>query len=175
MPLAEKLSLFSLIVCFFFSFMVLTMTAILLKDWLFGAIAKYCIFEAWQFEKFFVGKATEHLLGEGVRPEHLNDHRLDRVLDKLYPAGLTEVFVRVALQAARQFGFKMNSLHLEREFVSSWWWVHKQHQIRWARTRSNRNYIRLFERPSPGFEAIYPRLDVQWGWRYPVALESCWW
>jgi transposase len=27
------------------------------------------------FEKFFVGKATEHLLGEGIRPEHLNDDR----------------------------------------------------------------------------------------------------
>lgn len=40
------------------------------------------------FEKFFVGKATEHLLGEGVCPEHLNDDRLGRVLDKLYEAGL---------------------------------------------------------------------------------------
>ena len=27
------------------------------------------------FEKFFVGKATEHLLGEGIEPEHLNDDR----------------------------------------------------------------------------------------------------
>ncbi len=27
------------------------------------------------FEKFFVGKATEHLLGEGIRAEHLNDDR----------------------------------------------------------------------------------------------------
>jgi transposase len=34
------------------------------------------------FEKFFVGKATEHLLGEGIRPEHLNDDRLGRILDK---------------------------------------------------------------------------------------------
>ena len=67
----------------------------------------------YMFEKFFVGKATEHLLGEGVRPEHLNDDRLGRVLDKLYQAGLTEIFVRVALQAARQFGVKMNSLHLD--------------------------------------------------------------
>ncbi len=25
------------------------------------------------FKQFFVGKATEHLLGEGVLPEHLND------------------------------------------------------------------------------------------------------
>lgn len=45
------------------------------------------------FEKFFVGKATEHLLGEGISPEHLNDDRLGRVLDKLYSAGLTEVFL----------------------------------------------------------------------------------
>jgi len=37
----------------------------------------------YMFEKFFVGKATEHLLGR-VRPEHLNDDRLGRVLDKLY-------------------------------------------------------------------------------------------
>lgn len=49
------------------------------------------------FEKFFVGKATEHLLGEEISPEHLNDDRLGRVLDKLYDAGLTQVFVTVAL------------------------------------------------------------------------------
>lgn len=65
------------------------------------------------FEKFFVGKATEHLLGEGIRPEHLNDDRLGRVLDKLYSAGLTEVFVTVALSAARKFGVKIDSLHLD--------------------------------------------------------------
>lgn len=53
--------------------------------------------------------ATEHLLGEGIRPEHLNDDRLGRVLDKLYEAGLTEVFVTVALCAARKFGVKMDS------------------------------------------------------------------
>ncbi len=65
------------------------------------------------FEKFFVGKATEHLLGEEIRPEHLNDDRLGRVLDKLYSAGLTEVFVSVALQAARKFRVQMDSLHLD--------------------------------------------------------------
>ncbi len=36
------------------------------------------------FEKFFTGIATEHLLGEGIRPEHLNDDKLGRILDKLY-------------------------------------------------------------------------------------------
>jgi transposase len=65
------------------------------------------------FEKFFKGIATEHLLGEGIQPEHLNDDRLGRVLDKLYNAGLTEIFIRIALSAAGRFGVKMNSLHLD--------------------------------------------------------------
>jgi len=39
-------------------------------------------------EKFWEGKATEHLLGVGIKPEHLNDDRLGRVLDKLYSLGL---------------------------------------------------------------------------------------
>jgi len=36
------------------------------------------------FEEYFVGKATEHLIGEGVLPEHLNDDRLGRELDKYH-------------------------------------------------------------------------------------------
>jgi transposase len=65
------------------------------------------------FEKFFEGIGTEHLLGEGIQPEHLNDDRLGRVLDKLYDALLTEIFIRVALLAAGKFGVKMDSLHLD--------------------------------------------------------------
>jgi uncharacterized membrane protein YccC len=34
------------------------------------------------FEKFFTGIATEHLLGEGIKTEHLNDDRLGEVLNK---------------------------------------------------------------------------------------------
>ena len=34
------------------------------------------------FEEFFVGKATSHLIGKGILPEHLNDDRLGRALDK---------------------------------------------------------------------------------------------
>lgn len=66
------------------------------------------------FERFFVGLATEHLLGEGISPAHLNDDRLGRVLDKLYyEAGLTQVFVTVAMAAARKFGVKLEFLHLD--------------------------------------------------------------
>ena len=36
------------------------------------------------FSEFFAGKATEHLIGEGVTAEHLNESRLGRVMDQLY-------------------------------------------------------------------------------------------
>ena len=65
------------------------------------------------FEKFFSGIATEHLLGEAIQPEHLNDEPLGRVVDKLYDAGLMEIFIRVPLSAADRFGVKMDSFHLD--------------------------------------------------------------
>jgi len=51
------------------------------------------------FSQFFEGKATEHLIGSGVKPEHFNDDRLGRVLDELFLAGLTRCFVSIALKA----------------------------------------------------------------------------
>ncbi len=66
------------------------------------------------FEEFFTGKATEHLIGRGIEPEHLNDDRLGRVLDKLSDAGLTELFVCVAGRAAERFELpEPTSLHLD--------------------------------------------------------------
>ena len=36
------------------------------------------------FDTFFVVQATEHLSGEGVTPEQLNDDRTGRALDKYH-------------------------------------------------------------------------------------------
>lgn len=65
------------------------------------------------FSKFFEGKATEHLIGEGIKPEHLNDERLGRVLDKLYVVGLSQIFTAIALAAARKFHVALNTAHLD--------------------------------------------------------------
>ena len=67
----------------------------------------------YMFPKFFAGKATEHLIGEGVQPEHLNDDRLGRVMDKLYLKGLSQLFTIVALGAAQRFGVATESVHLD--------------------------------------------------------------
>lgn len=65
------------------------------------------------FEQFFVGKATEHLLGEGVLSEHLNNDRLGRVLDALYLGGLGPLFIAVCMTAARKFGVECKSAHFD--------------------------------------------------------------
>lgn len=65
------------------------------------------------FEQFFVGKATAHLLGEDVQAEYLNDDRLGRGLDQLYQAGVSDLFVGLALQARQRFGVDCRSAHLD--------------------------------------------------------------
>src|SRR5918994_1961372 len=65
------------------------------------------------FEQFFYGKATEHLIAPGIRPGHLNDDRLGRVLDKLFEADPSQIFINVALRAARHFGVCTESVHLD--------------------------------------------------------------
>jgi transposase len=67
------------------------------------------------FQEFFEGKATEHLIAPGVKPEHLNDDKLGRVLDKLFDADLTKVFVSCAMKAASRYSLleRSSSLHLD--------------------------------------------------------------
>ena len=65
------------------------------------------------FGRFFEGKPTEHLLGADVEPRHLNDDKLGRVLDRLYEAGLTSLFVELAGRAISTLGVGTRRLHLE--------------------------------------------------------------
>jgi transposase len=65
------------------------------------------------FGEFFVGKATEHLLGEGIKPEHLNDDRIARGLDSLSNQGLTPLFTSIAMLAKQKCQLSTKSLHLD--------------------------------------------------------------
>jgi len=70
------------------------------------------------FDTFFVGKSTEHLIGEGVTPEQLHDDRIGRALDKYHQAGTTQLFTAIALKAAKKFRVEMNSVHLHSSSIS---------------------------------------------------------
>ena len=65
------------------------------------------------FPKFFEDKATEHLLGKGIKPEHLNEHKIGRVMDKLYQNRLSELFMLIALAAAQKKQINLDFSHLD--------------------------------------------------------------
>ena len=75
------------------------------------------------FPKFFEDKATEHLLGNGIKPEHLNEHKIGRVMDKLYDYGLSELFLLIALAAAKKYQINLEFSHLDSSSFS----VHGQY------------------------------------------------
>ncbi len=66
------------------------------------------------FPQFFQDKATEHLLGLGILPEYLNDDKIGRVMDKLYVKGLTNIFLLIALAAAKKYNISTNYSHKDR-------------------------------------------------------------
>ncbi|WP_251951886.1 IS1634 family transposase [Salinibacter ruber] len=63
--------------------------------------------------KFFERVPTERLIGEGVRPEHLNEGVLGRALDDLFEYGVTELFRDVAAHAAGKLGLGSRFAHLD--------------------------------------------------------------
>ncbi|MGB7440722.1 MAG: IS1634 family transposase [Coleofasciculaceae cyanobacterium] len=70
------------------------------------------------FTQFFQGKATEHLLGEGIKAEHLNDDKIGRVMDKLYKQGLTNIFLSITLAAIKRYGISTQYTHLDATTIS---------------------------------------------------------
>ena len=63
--------------------------------------------------EFFHNKPLDLLIGEGVCAEDFNDDSLGRALDKLYEAGLTEGFAKLASKALRVHGIEHQFVHLD--------------------------------------------------------------
>jgi transposase len=75
------------------------------------------------FPKFFEDKATEHLIGEGIKAEYLNDDKIGRVMDKLYEKGLSSIFLMIALAVVKKYQLLTNFSHLDSSSFS----VHGQY------------------------------------------------
>ena len=70
------------------------------------------------YADFFQGKATEHLLGEGITAEMLNDDLLGRTLDRIYDEGMEQIFSLTAMAAYEKFGLQTQSYHLDSTSIS---------------------------------------------------------
>ncbi|MEB3310098.1 MAG: DUF4277 domain-containing protein, partial [Snowella sp.] len=78
------------------------------------------------FSEFFRGKATEHLIGKGIKAEYLNDSRLGRVLEQLYEYGVNRLFLKIAFVMVERFG-------------------KKRKRILWKRTKKRRKRMNQFQ------------------------------
>ncbi len=67
----------------------------------------------YMFSEFFKDKPCEHLIGEGVKAEYLNDYKLGRVMDKLFLKGLTEIFLAISMNVKKQFEISSKTSHLD--------------------------------------------------------------
>jgi transposase len=63
--------------------------------------------------QFFANKPVEHLLGQGITADMLNDDCLGRTLDWIYEHDPTRLFAGLALQARRRFGIKVQQTHID--------------------------------------------------------------
>jgi transposase len=63
--------------------------------------------------QYFENKPVEHLLGEGITADMLNDDCLGRTLDWLYEQDVTKLFAGLALQARRRFGIQAQHVHID--------------------------------------------------------------
>src|SRR5205085_2158268 len=63
--------------------------------------------------QYFENKLVEHLLGEGITADMLNDDCLGRTLDWLYEHDVTTLFAGLALQARRRFSIAAQHLHID--------------------------------------------------------------
>jgi len=68
--------------------------------------------------QYFKNKPVEHLLGEGITADMLNDDCLGRTLDWLYEHDVTTLFAGLALQAQRCFSIQAQYLHIDTTLFS---------------------------------------------------------
>jgi len=74
--------------------------------------------------EFFRNKPVDLLIGDGVTAEMLHDDSLGDALDRLYEAGVTELFALVAARACAQCGIDNRFYHLD----SSSFHLHGQYE-----------------------------------------------
>ena len=65
------------------------------------------------FSQFFKDKAIEKLLGEGIKPDYLNDDKIGRVLDELSKYGLNDLLIEVILEVIKKFEIEIKYSHLD--------------------------------------------------------------
>ncbi len=65
------------------------------------------------YPEFFADKPVERLLGQGISASHINDDVMGRLLDRLYEAGVSEVYQEIAHQVMNYLGLPCRSMNID--------------------------------------------------------------
>lgn len=63
--------------------------------------------------EFFEDKPIDRLIGEGIQAEHLNDKVLGRALDSLYDAGVSDLYLNLAVKVVNHLKLPCKALNLD--------------------------------------------------------------
>lgn len=67
----------------------------------------------YMFPEFFEDKPVDRLIGEGIQAEHLNDKVLGRVLDDLYNADVSNLYLNLAIKVVNHLKLPCKTLNLD--------------------------------------------------------------
>ena len=131
-----------------------------------------------------------------MKPEHLNDSRIGRVLDQLYKKGLTHVFIVIALAAVKRFEVSIKQAHLDSSsFCVQGEYLHSQQEADSAEVGSQEQSSRQKDSAKeeaedsaepmpieitygysrdhrPDLKQFTRSADYQWRWRCATVLTS---
>lgn len=65
------------------------------------------------YPEYFSEKPTEHLLGEGILPSHINESVMGRFLDSLYEQGVSELYQEIAARVVTYLKLPCHGLNLD--------------------------------------------------------------
>ena len=66
----------------------------------------------YMFPKFFESIPCQHLIGEKLKAEYLNDDKLGIVMDKMFFTGLETIFLAISLNVVKKFKIQTTTSHL---------------------------------------------------------------
>lgn len=89
------------------------------------------------FSRFFEDKPLEHLLGKGVKASDLHDDRLGRVLDLIFMAGISRLFLGICLKAVELFKIMTATSHFDSSSLS----VEGEYQLSALQREDPENHI----------------------------------
>ncbi|MCA2872515.1 MAG: DUF4277 domain-containing protein [Microcystis sp. M055S1] len=70
------------------------------------------------FPQLFANKPGEELLGEGIKAEEINEHKIGRVMDEIWRYSLEKLWINISLKVVEKYQINTKYSHLDSSSIS---------------------------------------------------------